>query len=148
VAVATAQAGFQPIGTLTIDKSSGSPVYKNRSGVFLTEWTFGRPVDLNEDGLLDVADAQQFIAGLHTNMSGLTGPQAFALGDVNGDRRNDFSDFWIFQQAYDAANGPGALAAVVGVPEPAAVTLALAAAAGVRVGRLRKRRVRQGTTTF
>jgi hypothetical protein len=142
VAAATAAAGFQTIGTLTIDKSSGSPVYKNRSGVFLTEWTFGRPVDLNEDGLLDVADAQLFIAGLHTNMSGLTGPQAFALGDVNGDRRNDFSDFRIFQQAYDAANGPGALAAVVGVPEPAAVTLALAAAAGVRVGRLRKRRVR------
>jgi hypothetical protein len=125
VATATAAAGFQTIGTLTIDKSSGVPVYKNRSGVFLTEWTFGRPIDLNEDGLIDAADAQQFLAGLHTDMSGLIGPQAFALGDVNGDKRNDFADFRIFQQAYDAANGPGALAASIGVPEPTGVALAV-----------------------
>ena len=138
MATATAAAGFQTVGTLTFDKSSGSPAYKNRSGVFLTEWTFGQPIDLNEDGLVNVTDAQQFIAGLHTNMSGLTGPQAFALGDVNGDRRNDFTDFRIFQQAYDAANGPGALAAAVGVPEPAG-RMMLAAVTGAIARRRRNR---------
>ena len=126
VATATAAAGFQTIGTLTIDKSSGSAVYKNRTGAFLTEWTFGQPIDLNEDGLVNTADAEQYLAGLHTNMSGLTGPQVFARGDVNGDMRNDFADFRIFQQAYDAANGPGALAASIDVPEPAGAAALLA----------------------
>jgi len=142
VAAATAAAGFQTVGTMTIDKSGPTPFYRNRTGMFLTEWTFGQPIDLNEDGFVNVTDAHQFIAGLHTDMSGLTGPQAFAAGDVNGDRRNDFADFRIFQQAYDAANGPGAFALAVGVPEPGAVALALAAAAGVRIGRQRNMRLR------
>jgi hypothetical protein len=127
VATATAAAGFQTVGTLTIDKSGPAPVYKDRTGLFLSAWTFGQPIDLNEDGLVNAADAHQFLAGLNTDMSGLSGPQAFARGDVNGDGRNDFADFRIFQQAYDAARGAGAMAEAMRAPEPKCESLAAAA---------------------
>jgi hypothetical protein len=130
VATATANAGFQIVGTLTIDKSSGAPEYRNRSGVFLTEWIFGAPVniDLNGDDLIDAIDAHQFLTGLHSDLTGLTPAEAFALGDVNGDGRNNFTDFRLFKTAYDVNNGSGAFASATAVPEPAASALWLLAA--------------------
>jgi hypothetical protein len=120
VSAAAAAAGFQTVGTLTIDKSSGSPVYRNRSGLFISEWTFGAPIniDLNGDNLVNDDDALQYLAGFHADLSGLTLDQAFAMGDVNGDRKNDYADFRIFKDAFDGNNGLGAFEAAFAVPEP------------------------------
>jgi hypothetical protein len=131
VAIETASAGFQVVGTLTIDKSSGSPVYRNRSGMFITDWTIGAPVniDLNGDGEIDAADAHQFLHGMHTNMAGLTPAQAFARGDLNGDFQNNYVDFRLFKNAFDVNGGSGAFdAAIKRVPEPRSLLVALGAA--------------------
>ena len=75
--------------------------------------------DLNRDGAINVADFAIYAAGLHTNLSGLSPDEALARGDLNGDFQNNFADFVLFRNAYDAANGAGAFAASIGVPEPA-----------------------------
>jgi Calcineurin-like phosphoesterase len=140
VAAATAAAGFQTVGTLTIDKSSGSPVYRNRSGLFITEWTIGAPlnVDLNNDHMIDALDAQQFLSGLHTDLSGLTPEQALAMGDLNGDLKNNFADFRLFKSAYDTNNGAGAFdAALAFVPEPSSAAILVAITTMWSLGRFR-----------
>lgn len=128
VAIETAEAGFEVVGTLTIDTSSGSPVYRNRSGLFLTEWSFGAPVniDLDNDGYVTDEDALAYISGLHMDLSALTAEQAFAMGDLNGDFINDYEDFRIFKAAFDVNNGEGAFEAALSVPEPATAGLVLA----------------------
>jgi hypothetical protein len=45
------------------------------------------------------------------------------MGDLNGDFKNDESDFALFKLAYDELNGAGALSALQApVPEPATLT--------------------------
>jgi hypothetical protein len=137
VAIETAADGFWESGTLTIDLSSGAPVYQDPRGLFLRKWSFNRAVDidLNDDEVLNAVDVLQFAAGMHTDLAGLTIDAAFALGDVNGDSRNDYNDFQIFKQAYDEANGPGAFAAALTVPEPGMMTLLAFAVGAVAVRR-------------
>jgi len=140
VAVATAAAGFQAVGTLTIDKSSGRPVYRDRTGLFLSEWAFGAPVDidLNSDNVIDAADAHQLLQGLHGDLTGLTAEQAFALGDVNGDLAVDYADFRLFKTAFDQNNDDGAFAAALSVPEPAVWGLLVPAAIAAMARRRRR----------
>ena len=57
--------------------------------------------DVNGDCSLDVDDWMQFRSGQLANMTGLTLAQAFALGDLNGDFRNNHADFVLFKTAYD-----------------------------------------------
>jgi hypothetical protein len=84
-------------------------------------------VDLNADGELDLIDFGLYLAGLHTNLTGLTQQQAYEKGDLNADFRNDFLDYQLFRQAYDAWNGTGAFAAALTVvPEPASIHMLLA----------------------
>ena len=54
------------------------------------------PIDLNADGKLDLLDYQQFLTGLHADLSDLTAAQAYALGDLNGDFQNNFFDLQAF----------------------------------------------------
>ncbi len=132
VAAATAQAGFQVTGTLTIDKSGGTPVYTNRSGLFISEWTFGAPVniDLNGDNQIDAADAHQFLMYIHTDLSGLPAAEAYARGDLNGDFRSNHADFRLFKDAYDVQAGAGAFdALLLQVPEPSTAATAILVAA-------------------
>jgi hypothetical protein len=134
VHAATAAAGFQEAGTLTIDLSSGAPVYRNPRGLFLKKWSFNQTldVDVNDDELVDGADVLQFMAGMHTGMTGSSIHEAFAAGDMNGDYQNDYRDFQIFKRVFDEINGDGAFAAALVVPEPTSVgLLTLAAACGV-----------------
>lgn len=140
VAIDTAAAGFQVVGTLTIDTSTGSPAYTNRSGLFRADWQFGAPVDLdlNGDTAIDDADARQYLTGLHVDLSELTVDQAFAKGDMNGDRQNDYRDFQLFKAAFEVANGDGAFAAALAVPEPASAAL-VAMAASLVLGARRTR---------
>lgn len=87
--------------------------------------------DLDFDGDIDGADWDIFSANHLTDLSGLTVAQSSAVGDLDGDLDNDFDDFRIFQGDFDAANGEGALAALIGaVPEPSTVSLLLLAACG------------------
>jgi hypothetical protein len=85
--------------------------------------------DLNRDGNVDLGDIQLYIDGLHANLSGLSFDAAYRQGDLNGDLVNNHRDFLLFKDAYDAANGVGALAAALQVPEPG--RLAVMAAGGV-----------------
>jgi hypothetical protein len=75
---------------------------------------------------------------MNTDLSGLTPQQAYALGDLNGDSRNDIYDFPIFRQAYDNAHGLGAFnAAVARIPEPSSLALQLLAATCLALKRSR-----------
>lgn len=141
VAIATADAGFQVVGTLTIDTSGDTPVYRNRTGLFLADWSFGAPVniDLNGDGFIDDQDARDYLAGLHVDLSELTLSQAFAKGDLNGDGKNDYDDFRIFKAAFDVNNGEGAFEAAFAVPEPATAALLLVVAGLAGASRLRRK---------
>ena len=73
---------------------------------------------------------------------GSTDRQAYFLGDLNLDLKNDYSDFQAFKLYYDAANGVGAFAAMVAsVPEPS--SLVIVASAGLLVRRRRPRSARR-----
>jgi hypothetical protein len=97
------------------------------------------PVDLNGDGLLDFADYQQFLSGLHTNLTGLSAEDAYKKGDLNGDLRNNFVDFQLFRQAYVSWNGEAAFAALLVAPEPGGAALATAAMMALGASRRAKR---------
>lgn len=82
--------------------------------------------DLDGDGDLDASDWTLFKSGQGAVDNSLTAVAAYQMGDLNGDYDHDLSDFDLFAEAYDAANGTGAFAAMVqGVPEPGALALAL-----------------------
>jgi hypothetical protein len=85
--------------------------------------------DLDRDGNVDGDDFAQFMGGMHVDFTGLTLEEASARGDLNGDLKNNFIDLVLFRDAYDAANGGGAFAALR-VPEPTATTSLVAAGLG------------------
>ena len=74
--------------------------------------------DLNSDGELNSVDWELFVAGFGSDLSGLTGRDAYFLADLTGDGVHDAEDFIEFSIAYDEMNGEGAMAALAGVPEP------------------------------
>jgi hypothetical protein len=81
--------------------------------------------DLNFDGDITGADWSIFAANHAKTFTG-TIAQAAAQGDLDGNLTNDYDDFVIFEADFDAANGAGALAAVIsGVPEPSTAALML-----------------------
>jgi hypothetical protein len=129
VAIDTAEAGFQTVGTLTIDTSSGSPEYLNRTGLFMSEWVFGAPVniDLNGDSIVDILDARLFKMYFHTGLAGLTAAEAFSRGDVNGDFLSNYVDFRIFKVAYNEHLGDGNFELAMASPEPSTLLTLLIA---------------------
>jgi hypothetical protein len=126
VAIPTAEAGFQVVGTLTIDTSGDAPVYTNRTGMFISEWTFGAllNIDLNGDSLVDINDARRFKTYFQTSLTGLTAAQAFERGDLNGDFLSNYKDFRIFKVAYNQQVGDGAFEAAYATPEPTTLSAA------------------------
>ncbi|MCA9186630.1 MAG: LamG domain-containing protein, partial [Planctomycetales bacterium] len=81
-----------------------------------------QPGDLNLDGAVDSADWPVYKAGFLADLSGGTLGQGYLRGDMNYDGVNDDADFRLFKDAYDAANGAGAFAAMLAsVPEPTGV---------------------------
>lgn len=105
----------------------------------------GETGDLDLNGMIDLADWQLYVAGVGADLSSLTPLEAFQLGDMNGDGRNDLEDFDLFVTAYDGAHGSGAFATALAaqVPEPAAVSLLIVAA--LCAGRTRQPRYRAAT---
>jgi hypothetical protein len=102
----------------------------------ITELETIQTADLNRDSMVNAADALLYLGGLHTDLSGLTPAEAKMKGDINGDFKNDYADFRLFKEAYNASQGAGALEALLTVPEPSATALTFAAACfGVAMGR-------------
>ncbi|MBA4104642.1 MAG: hypothetical protein C0485_02710 [Pirellula sp.] len=81
--------------------------------------------DFNQDNAINAADWVIFRTNQQANLSALTLQQAFFLGDLNSDKKNNYADFNIFKQLYDVANGAGAFTAMVAsVPEPTGLAMA------------------------
>lgn len=84
--------------------------------------------DLNVDGAINSADWVILRNNQLGNLGSLGLAQAYRLGDLNGDRKNDHADFAEFKTIYDLANGVGAFAAMVAsVPEPTSCLVVLTA---------------------
>jgi hypothetical protein len=81
----------------------------------ITELTVYDAGDLNRDRLVNLDDFALYMSGLHVDLSGMTAEEAQMLGDMNGDFANDYADFVLFRDAYDAAH---AFARAVQAPEP------------------------------
>jgi hypothetical protein len=80
--------------------------------------------DLNADGAVNITDWGLFRAGQQVNMTGLSAAQARALGDLDGDFRNDHADFVLFKATYNQLNGAGSFVAMLAsVPEPSTMAL-------------------------
>ena len=95
--------------------------------------------DLNRDGSVNLDDFQMYIDGLHASLGELSFDDAYRQGDLNGDLANNYQDFVLFKAAYDAANGAGAFAAALNIPEPASwamMSLGGLGALAMRTGRL------------
>jgi hypothetical protein len=90
--------------------------------------------DLNNSGVVDLADYAIFSANLLTDVSGLTQAEAYLRGDMNGDLTINHGDFIAFRNAF-----PGSLAeALAAVPEPSAALLASLATLMAMAHRRRK----------
>lgn len=86
--------------------------------------------DLNFDGQVNAADWVLFASNHFADLSGMTIAQAATHGDLDRNLTNDFDDYLLFEADFDAANGPGALVALISaVPEPSTAVLAFAGVA-------------------
>lgn len=86
--------------------------------------------DLNSDSLVNVDDWLIFLSNHLADLSAYTYEQRVALGDLNGDGANDYTDFRTFKWQYDALNGAGSFAAMltsIAAPEPSGLTLTMIA---------------------
>jgi hypothetical protein len=84
--------------------------------------------DLTFDGTIDINDWAVFIENAQTDMAGLSLPESYQLGDLDGDLDNDLRDFSLFRDAFEAANPePGAFEAMLleyqAVPEPTSLAM-------------------------
>jgi hypothetical protein len=93
----------------------------------------GTSADLNLDGLMNLADWDQFILNSATSLAGLGQLDAFQHGDLNYDGENNVADLRLFKSAYNGANGGGAFEALFSVPEPHSLLLAGMAIAGLAI---------------
>jgi hypothetical protein len=100
----------------------------------------GTSADLNLDGESTIADWSIFVANAYADLAGLSPREAFQRGDLDGDGDSDFGDFRFFKSAFDAVNGPGALANIIQVAEPQILLLLGFAAFGGYAGRQMQRK--------
>jgi hypothetical protein len=88
--------------------------------------------DLDADGDTDAADFTLFAAASQSDLSGMSDYQLYKNGDLNGDGANNYIDFRLFKDAFIAANGAPAFAALMAsVPEPTSLLLAIGGAFGL-----------------
>ncbi|MGL4512603.1 MAG: PEP-CTERM sorting domain-containing protein [Lacipirellulaceae bacterium] len=94
-------------------------------------------LDLNFDGAISILDWNRFKQGFGSNLTGLTKAIRYQQSDLDNDGKHTLNDFIEFERAYDFANGSGAFAQLLAVPEPS--TGALLALAGLGAVRRRRR---------
>jgi hypothetical protein len=82
--------------------------------------------DLNTNGVINSADWAIFRANQHGDLSALSLAEAYRVGDLTGDKLNNFDDFAAFKAAYESANGSGSFAMMLSsIPEPSSIVLVL-----------------------
>ena len=81
--------------------------------------------DLNDDLLIDLADWLLFRGSMALDTSGISILDREGVGDFDKDGLIDLHDFTTFVELYDAANGVGAFAKLLQVPEPTTTLLLL-----------------------
>lgn len=103
--------------------------------------------DLDFDGTIDIDDWDIFITNAQADMSGMSLPESYQLGDLDGDLDNDLRDFILFRDAFELANPEAgafeAMLAQYNVPEPSSLVLF----AGAGIFCLRRRRQTNPYTT-
>jgi hypothetical protein len=97
--------------------------------------------DFNFDNSLTAADYNILLSNHLKALAETTAATSYVKGDVNGDLRNDVSDFRLFKADYIAANGAAAFAALgATIPEPTAPVLLMSGlAVGVRLNSRRRK---------
>lgn len=81
-------------------------------------------LDLNFNGEIEIGDWEVFKAGFGTSLADLTAQQRYLLGDLDDDELHTAADFITFERLYDQANGAGAFATALSVPEPTSAAIA------------------------
>ena len=82
--------------------------------------------DLDFDGDVDTDDWTAFKSGQGTDQSANIGITSYQVGDLDMDGVIGYEDFSNFKTVFNAANGPGALEAVItAVPEPSSLLMML-----------------------
>ena len=80
--------------------------------------------DLDFDDDIDRDDWLSYLAGLGSDMTGLTDEESYLLGDLNGDQQNNHADFLAFKAAFESFN-PGASIADLALTVPELSTAVL-----------------------
>jgi hypothetical protein len=84
--------------------------------------------DFDSSGTITSADWAILRAHQNSDLTGTSNAQAYFLGDLTLDRKNNFADFVAFKALYEAFHGSGSFAAMVsGVPEPSTLVLVILA---------------------
>jgi exodeoxyribonuclease-3 len=139
--------GVTPISAKTVGYPDGSldtdlavPGYNADHRAVVVDYIL-TPVllgDFNLDLAIDLQVWTALRANQWADLSGMSQSDAYQHGDVNGDFRNDHSDFVRFKEIFDGQNGVGAFAAMLArVPEPSSVVLLVVGLSGTRVRRSR-----------
>lgn len=116
--------------TLPVRNFAGGNIKKENLVTFNTILPLNLPDgDYNFDGKVDGADLAVWKADF--------GSTTKAEADGNGNGRVDAADFLVWQRTFGQNFGAPAAAAIAAIPEPAAATLALLAAAACGVARRR-----------
>ena len=80
------------------------------------------PGDLDQSGVVDLADWALMKLGFTADLAGLSAMERFLKGDLNWDTTIDLLDYHLFAAAF--AEGPdAALLATLGIPEPSSLCL-------------------------
>jgi len=89
----------------------------------------GQPIqsgDFNADGDITSADWLILRGSRFTDLSGLSGAEAYRRGDITEDLAVTHADFAAFKQAYEQSNGIGSFEAMLAsVPEPSSLALVI-----------------------
>ncbi|QDV74079.1 LamG-like jellyroll fold domain-containing protein [Botrimarina mediterranea] len=105
---------------------AGEVVYVGNDGAAIAN------TDLNADGVTDADDFYLFAAASQGDLSGMSAYELYKNGDLNGDGANNYVDFRLFKDAFIAANGAAAFAALAAsVPEPTSLLLVVGAGVGL-----------------
>lgn len=84
--------------------------------------------DVNTDGVINSADWVVVRTNQNSNLSSKSLAEAYRLGDLTGDKKNNHDDFVAFKSLYNTANGVGAFTAMLtAIPESSSVTLVMTA---------------------